>query len=121
MVYRYQDRIKRLPQRMRECVNERVLYTVGSDSGWVSATPGHTDVQDLIVDVPYSQARYVDFLITANQLYIPNLGLVIPARDHTIFWQSILYRVLPPARNEDAYQLTTQFGDSYRIHTIKAT
>jgi hypothetical protein len=121
MTYRYQDRIKYLPQRMRENVNEIVLYAVGNYSGYVPATPGHTDVQDLIVDVPVSQARYVDFLITATDLVLPTLGLTIPARDHNITWKGTLYRVLQPAQNEDAYQLTTQFGDSYRIHTIKAT
>lgn len=118
MAYSVRDRLKYIGQRQNAVRGEPISYSRGAATVYLTAVPGHTDVQDLIPETIVTVARYVDFIFAAADLFLPGLGIVLPLPGDKIVWEGNLYVVTAPTASDDVYNFTTMYRDRLRVHTL---
>lgn len=112
----FRKRLGYIGTRQDAIRGEPVQYTRGATTGWISAAPGHTDVQDLIPENAISVARYVDLIVFMASLTAAGFGL--PQRGDKFVWEGNTYNVVPPTASDEVYTFTTMYRDRVRIHGL---
>lgn len=119
MSYRVRSRSDYLANRMREVNHDMVVYSRGSYSVSIPATPDRYDLANMQITVLNTVYDYQDFKIHTASLVLPTLGLILPEREDKIIWNGNTYRVVAPEATNDCYVWTSPTHISLRVHTIK--
>lgn len=117
MVYRFQDRLDYLGERRKEVDSEEVTYARGVNSVTLSASLGHSEVNELIPGVAVTQTRRQDFFVDANELILAGNPTEPQVGDRITRQNGSIFRVVSEGEDSAPFDYTTPTEKRLRIHT----